>query len=536
MEIAALFFLIVLGAYEIGLILLLVAFIRSIGNLKRPEPINFLPLALVSLFFLALGNYILMGETRSYYFQFIIPVLLIFLIFLGKKQVSPFLIMLSIFINIVFVGVSKGIFYIIPFIGGGKRGVNLEFFKKVEDLNSLSDNSWMYIALYIITAGLLIAAVIAAKRFVSIKNVWYILMACSLLMIIGGVRDNIVYNSNSSLSRGKSAKTIFATIEKIPFLRGNEIWLANTNGSGESKIITPGDKVYSFAISKDSRFVAYITGGLDKQKNTFEARAVKIVDVTNSQEKTVPVSDSINYNIPMNWSDQNLLSFITSTQNPVIVERYGTHTYGESVSTHNVVNTQGQSLAKYYGYLPDNIWARSDLVLIKRSENLAGSALVYVSKGGTVEPKLAGNSGDVRLWEASDEVYFREGTDELIFQSNRGFEKKGVSIYLYSLNIATGKGQEFKLPSKVYIPTTFSPDMKYMISRRQAQSQSYISAVDGSENIPIPASKFFLSYYWLPASQQVVFESDGGIKIIDINGKITPLTKSSGDKIRASAY
>lgn len=525
MESAGLFAFSILVLYQLAIIFILVCFVIAIINLSMRPPKKLLGFGLAAFILFLPANFLIL-HSGSWLLYVVLPIMLLLAILLRNNPVSAFLFYLNAIILLAYAFFFKGMLYVIPFVGGGIGfGPRFSFFEKMNDLEKLSFGSWFYLAVWVITLLSIIGGVLIFFKQISWgSTAKKVLAIIPILLIISLVRDYVVYNSKV-ISTTKNVP-ITEPVQKIPFIRDKAVFIVNSDGSGEEKVADFQDKIFDLKISFDDKYIAFETGGLDTKANVNKVDDIKIVDIETKNMVSVEpsISDSAEH-YSISWSDNDLLAFGMYTKDPQIVKQYGTNTYGESVFAWFVYDVFGKELNKFYGYSYRSTWVGSDLALLEQD----GS--VSVSAGGVGSVKEIGSS-PISLIQGSNRAYAKEGTHDLIFQSNGGEYKngKGITYKLYSINIQTGKGAYIQ--TDVSHPALFSPDMKYYSNRGVDQSNYYIRATDGSTSILLPIGEYgHQAYIWLHGSQRIAFESPDGIKVIDVNGQITQLTSNPTDQL-----
>jgi hypothetical protein len=289
MESAALFFLPLMLAYQISIFLLILTFILAIINLKGESARSLLGLSIITfILFTPLWLIMLSSEVNNYFFTISIPIILLLTIFLHKSKLSSLLCLTATVISIIFISFTRGLMYLLIFLGGNFRGPILEIFSKINNLEILNLTSWVYYSVYLIIILSVLLALIFYPKQPTKKIIYSIFLFVLTIFCIGLTRDMLAYKTKiTGPSSSGSAIKISNDVQKIAFLRNNHIWLTDTNGSNPFELTNNTEQIMSFSLSPDGKYVAYLTGGLDPKQNIYVGRTLTVVDTATKTLKVV---------------------------------------------------------------------------------------------------------------------------------------------------------------------------------------------------------------------------------------------------------
>jgi len=500
-------FFIALGLFYIALIALIITLIQAILNLRRLEPKNIKTYLIVT-------SILFIPGWCSWYFQssltMIVALAILIVTFLiYKNKFSVVLALLGLFPLIVKAMLSGNAIA----LGNHELTLLPIVFNK---MSLIGDTSWFYLSLNI--SGVILLGFSLYYYFsknILTKMPFYLALLLALIIIpAGAIRDTLVYNKNITRSKIVSVRT--TNVEKITFLRNNDLWLSDTSGSASPMQISKVNNeltVISSLVSKDEKYVVYIVGqpqgkGTEMDVYNISTKETKKIFVSNG-------SDTINSGLTI--SNNNLLAFVYQSEKEDL-----TANTGKTVRFMKVYSIDGQELYSW-GNAQTFMWNGTDLIMLKPGNV---KTEVYISKGGTTTPQKIGDINHDGL--QGGQVYYLKEPNELIYSNiinSQGLDYMDLKYFSFNLN--TKQATEIKLSGQISPATLFSQDFKYYLVDDKAHTM-VIKAVDGTENIEI-TQIFSYSHRWY--GDQLLTTTGQGIMAAGINGEITKITDNPNDKI-----
>jgi len=540
MEPVALFFTALFGIHALSILLLFVILIKAILNFKKETPSSPLILEII--------GFILFAPTSFLLFSYpdiggaIIPGWILYsligtyflLFFLVKNRVSTLLAVIGLILLYAELLFSYGTG--VSFL----TFLNQSFIQTANKLVTIGNNPWFYFTLWI-TAGLFVAVALLCvlTRNESRKALKVCLLTGAVLIIIGIGRDFVVFNKLTQA--GKSAVDT-SEVHKVVFQRDNDLYLTDTSGKITPEKLTNLSKnntVNKARLSPDEKYLAYTVTDAGTDRAEFE---LDLMDLqTKESQKIFDSKNADRLGGILDFSSENLLVYSISPGYMDKINTMGTPSYPDPNTLVNVrvVDTTGKELNKIIDF-ENALWIDKDLVFVKprRSSNLPPGAPVvwggeqftdfYLSQGGRDQPQKIGEVGKAKF--GTDARIFAKHPNELIWRTgsknnpgNLGF----APMDYFSFNIRSKELTQVSLPELTSPIYSFSADMKYYTTGTVSPDSLFIKSVDGSITTDITE---FGGGFWL--GHQLFRSTPQGLKVVNLDGKITDITNNPSDSDR----